>query len=127
SASGLSLLLYALAQAGQNGFDDPEVISTGAPALVLLALFVIWELRVKEPMLDIRILGNALFRSCNTAWVVTMFGFSSTIFLLTLELQAARGLSGLESGLTPFPMAVGVMVMAQPGSRIYRVIGPRRM
>jgi MFS family permease len=56
-----------------------------------------------------------------------MFGFASSIFLLTLELQTARGYSALESGLTTFPMAVGVMVMAQPASRIYRRVGPQRM
>jgi MFS family permease len=56
-----------------------------------------------------------------------MFGFTSTFFLLTLELQATRGLSALQSGLTTFPMAIGVMLIAQPASRIYRVVGPRRM
>jgi EmrB/QacA subfamily drug resistance transporter len=127
SASGLAMLIYALAEAGTRGFGDARVVGFGVPALALLAVFVAVELRTKEPMLDVRIFANALFRSCNLAWLVTMFGFSSTIFLLTLELQASRGLSALESGLTTFPMAVGVMMMAQPASRIYRVIGPQRM
>ncbi len=127
SAAGLSLLLYALAEAGQRGFGDVRVIAFGLVALALMAAFVAVELRMKEPMLDIRIFGNSLFRSCNLAWLVTGFGFSSMIFLLTLELQASRGLSALQSGLTTFPMAVGVMLMAQPASRIYRVLGPRRM
>ncbi|MBI2761062.1 MAG: multidrug efflux MFS transporter [Chloroflexi bacterium] len=127
SASGLALLLYALAEAGQRGFDDGRVIGYGLAALLLVGAFVAVEPRVKEPMLDVRIFRNALFRSCNFAWLVTMFGFSSTIFLLTLELQAARGLSALESGLTTFPMAVGVMLAARPASRIYGGVGPRRM
>lgn len=127
SAGGLAMLLYALAEAGQRGFDDARVAAFGLPAVVLLAAFVAVELRIKEPMLDVRIFKNALFRSCNLAWLVTMFGFSSTIFLLTIELQASRGQSALESGLTTFPMAIGVMLMAQPASRLYRVAGPRRM
>lgn len=127
SASGLAMLIYALAEAGTRGLGDARVVGFGVPALVLLVLFVAVELRTKEPMLDVRIFANALFRSCNLAWLVTMFGFSSTIFLLTLELQASRGLSALESGLTTFPMAIGVMIMAQPASRIYRVVGPQRM
>ena len=56
-----------------------------------------------------------------------MFAFGSMVFLLTLELQAERGLSALESGLVTFTMALGVMFIAQPASRIYRVVGPRRM
>jgi MFS family permease len=95
---------------------------------VLIAAFVFVELRTREPMIDVRIfLHNRLFRACNLAWLVTMFGGASMIFLLTLELQAARGLSALEAGLTTFTMAIGVMIIAQPASRIYRVVGPRRM
>lgn len=127
SAAGLAMLIYALAEAGHRGFDDPRVIGFALPGLALLGAFVFVELHSPAPMLDVRIFKNALFRACNLAWLVTMFGFSSTIFLLTLELQAARGLSALESGLTTFPMAVGVMVMAQPASRLYRSVGPRRM
>jgi EmrB/QacA subfamily drug resistance transporter len=127
SAAGLAAVLYALAEAGNNGFDDPRVIAFGLTGLAILAAFVVVELRAKEPMLDLRIYTNALFRACNLAWLVTMFGGTSMIFLVTLELQATRGLSALESGLTTFPMAIGVMLIAQPASRIYRVVGPRRM
>lgn len=126
-ASGLALTVYALAEAGERGFGDARVIGTGIAGLAVLGVFAVTELRVREPMLDLRIYGNALFRACNLAWLVTMFGGAAMIFLVTLELQAVRGLSALESGLATFPMALGVMFVAQPASRIYRVIGPRRM
>ena len=127
SASGLASLLYALSQAGDNGFNDPTVLAFGIAGFVLMAAFVTVELRTKEPMLDVRIFTNSLFRACNFAWLVTMFSFGSMIFLLTLELQSARGLGPLESGLITFTMAIGVMLIAQPASRIYRVVGPQRM
>ena len=103
------------------------MIGFGIAGLAILTAFVIVELRTAQPMLDVRILTNPLFRACNLAWIVTMFGGTSMIFLLTLELQAARGLSPLEAGLTTFVMAIGVMFIAQPSSRIYRIVGPRRM
>jgi MFS family permease len=127
SAAGLALVVFALAEAGDRGFDDQRVIVSGLVGLALLAAFAIVEFRVREPMLDLRIYRDPLFRACNLAWLVTMFGGASMIFLLTLELQAARGLSALEAGLTTFTMAIGVMIIAQPASRIYRVVGPRRM
>src|SRR3989337_2202977 len=37
------------------------------------------------------------------------------------------GLGPLESGLTMFPQAIGVFMMAQPAGRWYRHTGPRRM
>jgi EmrB/QacA subfamily drug resistance transporter len=127
SASGLALVVFALAEAGDRGFDDQRVLVSGIAGLALLAAFAVVEFRVREPMLDLRIYRDPLFRACNLAWLVTMFGGASMIFLVTLELQAVRGLSALESGLTTFPMAIGVMLIAQPASRIYRLVGPRRM
>jgi EmrB/QacA subfamily drug resistance transporter len=127
SASGFASLLYALSQAGDKGFTNSGVLGFGVAGLALIAAFVFVELRTAQPMLDVRIFTNRLFRACNLAWLVTMFAFGSMIFLLTLELQAERGLSALESGLVTFTMALGVMFIAQPASRIYRVIGPRRM
>jgi EmrB/QacA subfamily drug resistance transporter len=127
SASGLASVMYALAEAGNRGFADPRVLGFGIGGLALMATFVFVELRTPQPMLDVRIFTNRLFRACNLAWLVTMFAFGSLIFLLTMELQFERGLSALESGLVTFTMAIGVMLAAQPASRIYRVVGPRRM
>jgi Na+/melibiose symporter-like transporter len=123
----LASILYGLSQAGDHGFRDTQALVFLFGGLALIAAFAIVELRTRQPMLDVRILKNPLFRACNLAWIVTMFGGSSAIFLLTLQLQVGRGLSPLEAGLTTFVMAIGVMLTAQPSSRIYRVVGPRRM
>ncbi len=127
SGAGLATVLYALSEAGGRGFADTRVLGFGIGGIALLAAFVFVELRTWQPMLDVRIFANGLFRACNLAWIVTTFGFSAMIFLVTLELQAARGLSPLHSGLVTFAMAIGVMLTAQPASRLYRVIGPRRL
>jgi EmrB/QacA subfamily drug resistance transporter len=127
SASGLASLLYALSRAGNHSFDDPQALAVGGAGIALVATFVLVELRTAEPMLDVRIFKNRLFRACNLAWLVTGFAFGSMIFVLTLELQSARGLSALEAGLIVFSMAIGVMFVAQPASRLYRVVGPQRM
>jgi len=125
--AGLAAVVYSLSRAGENGFGDGQCIGFAVAGAALLAAFVTVELRLARPMLDVRILANGLFRACNLAWVVTMFGGSSMIFLLTLELQAGRGLTPIESGLTTFVMAIGVMLVAQPASRLYRIVGPRRL
>ena len=125
--AGLASLVYALSRAGDHGFSDPGFILFAIASAALLGAFVLVELRVERPMLDVRILQNGLFRACNLSWIVTMFGGSSMIFLLTLELQAGRGLSPVEAGLTTFVMAIGVIIVAQPASRIYRVVGPQRL
>jgi EmrB/QacA subfamily drug resistance transporter len=127
AAVGLGALLYALAQAGNNGFDDLRVIGFGLPGLVLLAVFAIVELRTREPMIDVRLFNNRLFTASNMVQLVGQGGFMGALFLLPLLLQEEMGLSPLESGLTTFPQAIGIVCMAQVASRVYGRVGPRRM
>jgi MFS family permease len=49
------------------------------------------------------------------------------LFLLPLYLQQLRGLSALESGLTTFPQALGMLIMVSVTSRLYPRVGPKRM
>ena len=126
-AAGLGAVMYALAQAGIHGFSDPQVLAFGALGTGILALFVYQELRTREPMLDMRLFSNRLFRTMNVAQIVGYGGMMGGLFLLPLLLQAEMGLSPFESGLTTFPQAIGVVMMVQVAGRIYNTVGPRRM
>ena len=63
SATGLPLLLYALAEAPTRGWTSTVVLATGVAGIALLALLVVVELRVTEPMLALRLFSDRLFRS----------------------------------------------------------------
>jgi EmrB/QacA subfamily drug resistance transporter len=126
-AAGLAALMYALAEAGPNGFDDPQVIAFGIGGLAILAVFAIVELMVREPMIEMRLFRNRLFTAMNFVQIVGFAGLMGGLFLLPLLLQEEMGLSPFESGLTTFPQAFGVVAMVQVAGRIYNNIGPRRM
>jgi EmrB/QacA subfamily drug resistance transporter len=127
ASTGLAALLYALAEAGSRGFDDTRVLASGLPGLALLAVFCIVELRTEEPLIDVRLLGDKLFRAANTVQFAGFAGYAGALFLLPLLLQAEMGLTPLESGLTTFPQAIGVAMMVLPVNRLYRRVGPRRL
>jgi EmrB/QacA subfamily drug resistance transporter len=127
SASGLACVMYALAEAGPRGFDDARVLLFGLLGLALLTAFTIVELRTTEPMIDVRLFRNKLFRASILVQFIGFAGFAGTLFLLPLLLQAEMGLSPLQSGLTTFPQAIGVAMMVQPVGRLYHRLGPRRM
>jgi MFS family permease len=85
------------------------------------------ELRTAEPMVDLRLLGNRLFRSSNGVMVLGSIAFLGTLYAISLYYQDGRGLSALQSGLSTFPEALGVMAGAQLASRfLYPRLGPRR-
>ena len=127
ASAGLATLMYALAEAGTRGLDDARVLSVASVGVAILSVFAIVELRIAQPMVDLRLFRDKLFRAANTVSYVCFGGFAGALFLLPLLLQAEMGLSPLQSGLTTFPQAIGVAMMAQPAGRLYRYIGPRRM
>jgi EmrB/QacA subfamily drug resistance transporter len=127
AATGLAFVMYALAEAGTKGFDEPEVIGFGLSGLAILAVFAAFELRSQEPMIDIRLFKNRLFTAANTVQVVGQAGLMGALFLVPLLLQAEMGMGPLESGLATFPQALGVVSMMQFAGRAYPRIGPRRL
>lgn len=127
AGSGLALLMYALTQGPTAGWSTPAIFISGCAGLILLALFVIVELRAREPMLDLRLLGNRLFCTCNAVTMFAGAAFLGVLFIAPLFLQEVRGASPLVSGLTTFPEAIGVVISTQFVSRIYPRVGPRRL
>jgi len=102
------------------------VASCVAGAL-LLTVMVFVELRSARPMVDLRLLSGRLFRSTNGVMFLASAAFLGTLYLAPLYFQDARGLSALQSGLSTFPEAFGVMAGAQVASRlVYPRLGPRR-
>ena len=78
-------------------------------------------------MVDLHLLSGRLFRSTNCVMFLAAAAFLGLLYLIPLYFQDARGLSALQSGLSTFPEAFGVMIGAQFASRfIYPRIGPRR-
>ncbi len=129
AAAGLGSLLYALAEAGSRGVDDPTVIAFGSAGLLLLAAFTLVELRTAEPMIDMRLFQNRLFAMANAVQLIAFAGLTGGLFVLPLMLQspATMGLGAFDSGLTTFPQAIGIVMMVQISSRMYPRVGPRRL
>jgi len=115
SIAGLGTLLYAIIQGPESGWTSAIVVGGFATAIVLLGLFVWWELRIEHPMLDpryFRIRRFSLGSLTITASFMAMFGF---FFILTLFFQFAQGHSPLAAGVRTLPFA-GTMVIVAPRS-----------
>jgi EmrB/QacA subfamily drug resistance transporter len=127
AGAGLGLLMYGVSEGPIRHWSSSAVQAAIAAGLILLAVLVLTELRKRQPLIDIRLLGNRLFRSCNGVMVLASASFIGTLYVVSLFFQDGRGLSALGSGLSTFPEALGVMAGAQLASRVlYPVLGPRR-
>lgn len=125
--TGLGSLMFALSEGPAQGWGSPLIFTSGLVGLVLLAAFITVELRTAAPLVDLRLLGNRLFRSTLTVAFFATAGFIGTLFLVPLFLQEVQGASPLESGLTTFPEALGVVTSTQIVARLYPRVGPRRL
>ncbi len=125
--AGLGLLMYGVSEGPLDSWSSPVVVISCLVGAALLAVFVFTELRTPRPLVDLHLLKGRLFRSTNAVMFLAAAAFLGTLYLVPLYFQDARGLSALQSGLSTFPEAFGVMIGAQFASRlIYPSIGPRR-
>ncbi len=124
---GLALVTYALSEGPSAGWTLTSVLSSALLGLLVLGVFTVVELRTREPMIDLRLFGNRLFRSANLVTMFSSAGFLGILFAAPLFLQEGRGASALTSGLTTFPEALGVVLSTQLVARLYPRVGPRRL
>ncbi|HXR54221.1 MAG TPA: MFS transporter, partial [Acidimicrobiales bacterium] len=124
---GLGSLMYGVSEGPIRGWGSTPVLVTVVTGVVGIAALIAVELRKSEPIIDLPLLNNRLFRSCNGVMFLVGATFVGTLFSVTLFFQDGRGLSPLTSGLSVFPEAVGVMAGAQVATRVmYPRFGPRR-
>lgn len=125
---GLGLLMYGVSEGPSRGWTDDRVLLAIIAGTLLTIAMVVAELRRDDPMLDLRLYRDRLFRSASLVLTITSVSFFGLLYLLALFLQNALGLDALQAGLTIFPEAVGVMIGSQLISRVlYPILGPRRI
>jgi EmrB/QacA subfamily drug resistance transporter len=127
-AGGLFALLLALSKGGSEAgweWSSYQILGLFTLSALLLALFVVIELEVANPLLDIRIfrVGQFTLSLGLIAMLTTMlFGM---LFYIPLYLQQVQGLGAFNSGLTLMPQALAMGVLMPIAGRIYDRIGAR--
>ncbi len=124
---GLASLMFALNQGAQQGWESRIVVGALAIGVTLLIVFVIVELRTSEPMVQLRLFSNRLFRTTAIVSFFSSAAFLGILFMTPIFLQEGRGVTPFESGSTTFPEALGVVTSTQLVARLYPRIGPRRL
>jgi MFS family permease len=91
----------------------------------MLVAFIITELIVKDPVMDLRIFANYTFTSANVlTWAVSAFLFGS-LFLLPIFFEQVQGKSAFDTGLVLISQGLAAAVATLLTSRLYNRVGPR--
>jgi hypothetical protein len=117
--------MYALIRGSSKGWGAPVILGTGICGIVFLGALVWVELRVKDPLLDLRLLSDRLFQRMSMIGSLTAAGLMGLLFIFPLMYQNLLDASPLDSGLTTFPEALGLMIASRVMPRVYRRLGAR--
>ena len=111
-ATGLPLLTYGLAEIGTTGsFTSVKVVVPIILGLLLVATFVFHALRVKYPLLDVRLYRRPTFSSASFAMFCLGAALFGGMILLPLYWQGVRHESVVDTGLLTAPQGLGMALM----------------
>lgn len=111
SAGALLSLLLALSNGHRSGWDSPPILVATAGFFALTSVFIWWELRTPNPMLDLRLFGRKTFSFGVSAAFLTFMGSSAVLFLMPFYLQGVLGFNPRTAGLIVMPGAICLMLM----------------
>jgi EmrB/QacA subfamily drug resistance transporter len=127
SIAGLGSLIYAIIEAPVQGWLSWPTLVTFAVAGLVLTAFGGWELRVAEPMLDLRFFRNPRFAAATASITLIFFVMFGMIFVLTQYLQSVLGYTPLQAGVRVLPWALVYMLSAPRSARLVVRWGHRRV
>lgn len=125
SIGAIGSLVYGVIEAPLYGWGDPLILGSFALSALFLVAFIGWELRVPDPMLDIRYFGRRGFTGGSLAISMVFFGMFGMFFMLTQYLQLVRGYSALEAAVRTLPFSVAIMVAAPSSAALAARFGTR--
>jgi EmrB/QacA subfamily drug resistance transporter len=121
--AGLSLSVYAITQAGNNGWASAKTLSFFAVAAVLLVGFVAWEMRHSEPLMRLGILRIKTVSGANVAGFILGTATFSLFLMLTLYMQDVLGYGPMKTGVAYLAVAGTAIVTSAIAAQLVTRIG----
>ena len=123
STIGFGALLYGFSEAGNKGWGSTEIVSMFIIGIIFITLFVIRELRMKAPMLNLEVLKYPTYTLTTVINMIVMMSLYGGMILLPIYLQNLRGFSALDSGLLMLPGALVMGALGPIAGKLLDTIG----
>src|SRR5438132_470791 len=125
SGGALLALSYALIEGNHHGWASAEIIGLFVAAAVLLAAFIVLELRQRLPMLDLSLFKIPSFVGANLVAMLVSLGMFGVFFFISLYVQNVLGYSPTKAGAIFLPMTVLIIDVAPIAGKLSDRIGSR--
>jgi MFS family permease len=126
--SGTILFVYALTNAGNEGFASVGTLLPLSISILILAGFVVIESRSKAPLMPLSFLRRGAVLTANILTLIIAGASGGLGFVITIYLQQVLGYSALATGLAFLPSALIFLVVGGWGSsRLVNRLGVKRV
>lgn len=128
STVGFGSFLWAFTNVATDGWGNVKTVI--APMIIgalIIVLFVLRQLRLDEPFVDVRVFKNRQFTLTTICVMMSMSAMMGVEMMLPTYLQNVHLLTPLQSGLTLMPGALMIGIMAVLAGRDYDRIGAKRL
>ncbi len=103
-------LLIALTVGGIQGWTTPSVIAGFVAAAVVFPLFIMVEMRARQPLLDLSLFRDRLFAMGNLSAFLNSLARLAVTFLFVFYFQGPEQKDPLTAGILLTPLAIGMLV-----------------
>jgi EmrB/QacA subfamily drug resistance transporter len=124
-ATGLFAILLAVSKGQDWGWTSYPVLILLVGSLLLLGLFVVIELEVRQPLLDVRVFVNWQFVNSLAVVGVLSTGFFGALYFVPVFLQVGQNITPMNTGLAILPQAIMMMVLMPLAGKAYDRFGAR--
>lgn len=125
--AGLSATVYAITQAGQDGWLAGRTVAFFALSAALLVGFVLWERRHPEPLMRFGILRIKTVAGANIASFLLNIASLSMFLSLTLYMQQVLGFSAMRTGVSYLAIALSAIVWSTVAAQLVTRIAVKRV
>ncbi len=122
---GIGALTYALIQGGHDGWGSALILGLLRLAVVVLVTFVLYEIRARDPMMDMHVFRDRVYDAANYTVFAMLFCIYGTLFIITQYFQNVRMYSPEKTGFLMLAMTIPTIVLSPLSGRIVAARGAR--
>lgn len=122
---GLATLTFGVIEGPHAGWGSGLILSLFVTSALSLLVFLLYEPRRTDPLLDLRFFRSVPFSSAMLLGLSSFSCFSGFLFLNALYLQQVRGFSALHTGFFTLPLAIMMVLLSPWSGRLVGYYGPR--